>query len=196
MTRFSQRFRLTGGSEANSVNKWFGGGFAAEPNSFESIATLNGTGSATTFTFSSIPATFTHLQLRYRSTGGYCGLTITFNSDTSAVYYNHQLNGTGASLVSSLGVALNGLTDGRYSGYATDTFSVGIGDILDYASTTKKKTYRELFGYDGNGVGNIILYSGLWSNTAAITSITITNVSGNPQTTASQFSLYGIKEAV
>ena len=179
-----------------SANAYGWGAASAAAGDFQSIATLNGTGAATTFTFSSIPATFTHLQLRYRSTGGYCGLTITFNSDTSAVYYNHQLNGTGAALASSLGVALNGLTDGRYSGYATDTCSVGIGDILDYASTTKKKTYRELFGYDGNGVGNIILYSGLWSNTAAITSITITNASGNPQTTASQFSLYGIKEAV
>jgi hypothetical protein len=176
-----------------SANAYGWGAAAGSSTSFESIATLNGTGAATVFTFSSIPATYTHLQLRYRSTGGYAGLTITFNGNTSAVYSNHQLSGTGAALNSSLGVALTGLTDARYSGYATSTCSVGVGDILDYASTTKKKTYRELFGYDGNGVGNITLYSGLWSNTAAITSITITNASGNPQTTASQFALYGIK---
>ena len=163
--------------------------------SFESIATLNGTGAATTFTFSSIPTTFTHLQLRYRSTGGYCGLTITFNSDTGANYANHQLNGTSTAAVSTGAISLTGLTDGRYSGYATSTCSVGIGDILDYASTSKYKTYRELFGYDGNGLGNIIMYSGLWMNTAAITSITITNATGNPQTTTSQFALYGIKAA-
>jgi len=178
-----------------SANAYGWGAAAGASTAFESIATLNGTGSATTFTFSSIPSTYTHLQLRYRSTGGYAGLTITFNSDTGANYANHQLNGTGSAASASGAASINGLTDARYSGYAANTCSVGVGDILDYASTSKYKTYRELFGYDGNGVGNIVLYSGLWRNTAAITSITITNVSGNPQTTASQFALYGIKAA-
>lgn len=169
------------------------GAASAVATSYESIATLNGTGSATTFTFSSIPATYTHLQLRYLSTGGYCGLTITFNNDTAANYANHQLNGTGSAVNASGAASINGLTDGRYSGYATNTCSVGVADILDYASTSKYKTHREFFGYDGNGVGNVVVLSGLWMNTAAITSIKITNVSGNPQTTASQFALYGIK---
>ena len=35
------------------------------PSSFESIATVSGTGSSGTITFSSIPATYKHLQIRY-----------------------------------------------------------------------------------------------------------------------------------
>ena len=36
MTRFDMKRRLTGGSEANSINKWYGGGFAALP-SFDAL---------------------------------------------------------------------------------------------------------------------------------------------------------------
>jgi hypothetical protein len=172
------------------------GAASAASGDFQSIATLSGTGSATTFTFSSIPATFTHLQLRYYSGGGYCGLTVTFNGDTGANYSNHQLNTPGTSGPTSTGAAsINGFTDARYSGYGTSLYSVGVGDILDYTSTSKYKTYREFFGYNDGATGNVLLFSGLWRNTAAITSITITNVSANPQTTISQFALYGIKAA-
>ena len=60
MTRFDMKRRLTGASEANSVNKWFGGGFVAAATAYESIATATGTGSSGTISFTSIPSTFTH----------------------------------------------------------------------------------------------------------------------------------------
>jgi hypothetical protein len=63
-------------------------------------------------------------------------------------------------------------------------------DILDPFETTKNKTIRSLAGY-GSG-GNVNLYSGLWINTSALTSITILASSGN-FASASRFSLYGIK---
>ena len=71
-------------------------------------------------------------------------------------------------------------------------FSGGVIDILDYANTNKYKTSRGLSGYDANGSGLLYLASGLWMNTAAITSIEITDALGNFATN-STFALYGIK---
>jgi len=67
----------------------------------------------------------------------------------------------------------------------------GVTDILDYASTNKNKTVRTLGGFDANGSGYVNLTSNLWSNTAAINTITINAVGTFNQ--YSQFSLYGIK---
>ena len=51
---------------------------------------------------------------------------------------------------------------------------------------------RSLGGYDANGSGNVGLFSGVWMNTAAITSISLLSDSGN-QEQYTQFALYGIK---
>jgi hypothetical protein len=65
-------------------------------------------------------------------------------------------------------------------------------DILDYTNTNKYKTVRSLGGYDNNGSGYTALFSGLWLNTAAITSIQVgaLYVSDNIY---SRISVYGIK---
>jgi hypothetical protein len=67
-------------------------------------------------------------------------------------------------------------------------------DIHDYASTTKNKTVRSFFGHDRNGAGSVYLYSGLWMNTGAITSLSLgqANFSGTFDT-GTVASLYGIK---
>lgn len=161
------------------------------PTAFESIATATGTGSSGTITFSSIPSTFKHLQIRFTAfTSAAININVRFNSDNGANYAYHQLVGDGAS-VSSAGVASSVV---MYGGYATSSqYGVGIIDLLDYASTNKNKTMRSLHGSDANGSGLILLRSGLWQNTNAITSIELISTSGN-FTTASTFSLYGIKE--
>ena len=71
-------------------------------------------------------------------------------------------------------------------------FSAGVIDILDYASTNKYKTIRTLTGQDRNGAGTGGLYSNLWMNSNAISSVTFSPDSGN-WVQYTQFSLYGIK---
>jgi hypothetical protein len=71
-------------------------------------------------------------------------------------------------------------------------FGVGVASILDYTNTNKYKTSRILCGYDANGSGFSLLYSGLWQNTAAITSITMFPNSGNFEQYSS-FALYGVR---
>jgi hypothetical protein len=71
-------------------------------------------------------------------------------------------------------------------------YGAGVIDILDYANTNKFKTVRSLTGTDLNGSGQIILGSGLYQQTTAITSITL-EANGVNWLTNSSFALYGIK---
>lgn len=176
-------------------------GTVIQPTAFESIATATGTGSSGTITFSSIPSTYKHLQIRSvsRFTGGH-GFVITQpNGDTSTANYTyHLLSGNGSA--ASAGAYTTGSLGGSYSlqsaGVTTELSNntgVGILDILDYASTTKYKTFRSITGYDNNDTSGIIyLISTLWLSTSAISSLTI-NTQGGNFTTQTTFALYGIK---
>jgi len=195
MTRFSQRFRLTGGSQANSVNKWFGGGFAAETTAYESIATTTVSG-GTTFTFSSIAATYTHLQFRYNLVmgSGADAIFVQYNSDTGSNYARHGLWGSGAAVGATVTASTTTMYAYGFQNGVIQTYpNVGIVDILDYASTTKYKTLRTFAGADQNAAGgNVSLGSGLWMNTAAITSVTF---SSGSTFNSGTIALYGIKAA-
>ena len=164
-------------------------------NSYESIATVTvGSGGAADVTFSSIPATYTHLQIRYMtlfSVADWSG-KIQFNSDTGSNYAWHRLLANGSSVSADKGTSqVNGLlTIGAPS--STNTPGGGVTDILDYANTNKYKTVRDLAGTDANGNGYIHFVSALWQNTNAITSIKITP-GGGIYNQYSSFALYGIK---
>lgn len=166
--------------------------------SYDAIATANGTGSSGVITFSSIPSTYKHLQIRWtnKSTANGSYLWLNFNGDTGANYANHYLLGDGATTPSAGGeidqVRLN-LYGALITSTAASVYAVQIVDILDYANTSKNKTVRAVGGQDSNGSGVIMLSSGLWRNSStAINSITIT-ANAASFTTASQFDLYGIK---
>jgi hypothetical protein len=173
-----------------------GGGGA----SFESIATAVGTGSSGTITFSSIPSTYKHLQVRLdaRVTVANLATSMRVNNDSSSLYARHALFGTGAS-VSAAGSAsqtsISWIDFVTGSNSAANIEGVGILDIHDYASTTKTKTIRLLGGYDtnnGSDGGLITLQSGLYNSTSAITRLDFLVAAGN-WATSTTFSLYGIK---
>lgn len=171
-------------------------GSAGVPNSYESIATVTGTGSASTLSFTSIPSTYKHLQIRAlnNDTTGYF-VYAQFNSDTGNNYTIHQLYGDG-STVGVYGGANAGYIYAGVSGYGGTAYVAPfIMDILDYGSTTKNKTCRMLTGSDFNGTytGYIQVNSGVWLSTSAITRIDL-KMTGNFSTTAT-FALYGIKAA-
>jgi hypothetical protein len=165
--------------------------------SYESIATVTvGVGGQSSVTFSSIPSTYKHLQIRYiaKNTGtvtAYSIFNFTFNGDSAANYSAHQLYGNG----SSAGAGATTSTTSQlapwipYASY-TNVFGAGVIDILDYANTSKYKTTRILGGFDSNGDGVVGLISGLWQSTAAVSSISFT-FSNFAQ--YSQFALYGVK---
>lgn len=172
---------------------------ALDNNFMEPIATtLVGAGGSSTITFSSIPSTYKHLQIRWIGRGGAPNVNqsfgLRFNSDNGTNYTYHVLYGTGASVFSV------GQTDNNYAFFnsgaganaTSNVFGIGIVDILDYANTNKNKTVRSLGGVDNNGSGIIAFDSGLWISTSAITKIDVYSVTGN-FSQYSRISLYGIK---
>lgn len=167
----------------------------ATPSSYESIATATGTGSSGTITFSSIPSTYASLQIRYTNRMGAAGdnIIMRFNSDSGANYVRHALYGTGSTATATGSTGVTSIGVGSFfNGADTTQPQVGIIDIHNYAVTTQNKTVRALTGIDLNGSGDVDLISGLWINTAAISTVTL-SVVGNTFSTGSTFSLYGIK---
>jgi hypothetical protein len=175
-------------------------------NSYESIATVTvGSGGTASAVFSSIPSTYKHLQIRGIAQTAVNTFIedarIQFNSDTGSNYIRHALMGNGASATAYSNTGTSILVDAAVSGTVSGTaniFAVSIIDILDYTNTNKNKTVRVLNGADFNGNpfggngGRVTLTSGLWTSTAAITSITLGGNSSNLNQ-YSQFALYGVK---
>lgn len=183
----------------NTITAILDAGAGGGGSSYESIATVTGSGQ-TTLTFSSIPSTYTSLQIRYAikpATGTGEALRLQLNGDTGLNYSRHALAGNGSTANAS-GSASGTFTWGGDNAAGTQTSGypyVGLIDIHDYASTTKNKTVRTFVGTDSNSAGGVSLTSGVWLNTAAITSVTLFFTSGDSLATGSLVSLYGIKGA-
>jgi hypothetical protein len=174
------------------------GGGASAAAAFEQIASAVGTGSANTITFSSIPSTYKHLQIRVSARSTFANSSIenadiTVNGLTSGYTY-HYINSDGGSVFTfgqasqakwqyALAIPQNNQTSGIHSSATLD--------ILDYADTNRFKTFRGYLGYYA-ATRTIQLNSGSISTTSAITSISFALPQGN-WTTSSRFSLYGIK---
>lgn len=167
----------------------FNTGVPPVTSSYESIATVTvGSGEQSAIEFTSIPSTYSHLQIRgiFKQVGGDQWNSMQLNGDTaSGSYKTHSLYGQGSSAVVEAANTLFMLGNGGQ-------FSSVVIDILDYKNTNKYKTTRALYGYDANGSGVIFLQSHLWMNTNSVTSVKLNAISSNFQQ-YSQFALYGIK---
>jgi hypothetical protein len=181
-----------------SANAYGWGAASVAGAAFESIATATGTGSSAVITFSSLGSGYKHLQLRGRFIGTSAGgsVEISVNSTGGTSYARHYMRGNGSGSVSAAGVASTSIAANMFPNgmYNTSTPCVAIIDILDAFSTTKNKTLRILEGQENGSAGMIVIESGLFISTNALTSITFTSSSGNFATTT-QIGLYGIKEA-
>ena len=164
------------------------------PSTYTPIATTT-LGSATaSYTFSSIPSTYTDLiliagHLNAASAGNAFKMQV--NSDTGTNYSNTYLTGNGSSASS-----------GRNSSADTLRFfdnpniigpAVVTAHFMNYANTTTYKTVlsrSSAAGYSANAEVN------LWRNTAAINSIKIFfATSGNDMQAGTTLTLYGISAA-
>lgn len=155
------------------------------------------TSGVTEITFSSIPQTYSHLQLRLfaqtnASGTGFSGYDTYFNSDNTATnYWRHYFIGTGAA-------AAGGGSNNSAFGYGnggnslSKPYGVTIIDILDYTNTNKYTTSKAVSVSENNDTTGYVIYNSLlWSNTAAVTTIRITSYYA--WTAYSSFALYGIK---
>jgi Fibronectin type III domain len=156
-----------------------------------------GAAGASSVTFTNIPSTYKHLQIRalyfctntnnpYFRVGG-------SSIDTAGNYSWHHLYGDGSSILNN-GAGSQSFTYFGYSQNATYG-NTAVIDVLDYASANKNKTFRILAGQDNNGGGEVALWSGAWYNSStAIQRISFIPGSGT-FSQYSQFALYGVKSA-
>ena len=176
------------------------GNYPRSTTSYESIATTTvGSGGSSTITFSSIPSDYKHLQIRLlaRVNGSVTlnGTKVQFNSDTGTNYTYHTLFGNGSAVTSYGEANTNQSFMDKASGASSGAsmFGAMVCDVLDYGNSSKFKTTRSLGGSDQNGSGSIFLSSGVWRNTNAITSITLSPFDGFSYVQYTQAALYGIK---
>jgi len=175
------------------------GAGGAAGGSYESIASYSLASDTATVTFSSIASTYKSIQVRWlaRNTDAISYTDLNISPNGGGAVTNHKIIGNGSS-VSATGATGNGaiyLTDALVgSTAAANIFSVGIIDVIDYASTTKNKTFRIFTGQDqNNSNGSVLLASSLATavGTTALTSL-VFSCSANFKA-GSTFSLYGIK---
>jgi hypothetical protein len=165
---------------------------------FDSLGAVLLSASASSVTFSNIPQTYTHLQLRVSAkntlTNNYtANFYMRFNGDSTTLYNNHGIYGNGTSAVPNIPSGTNPVfAIWGLSGSAQ--FATSIIDILDYTNTSKFKTVKTLMGTDNVSAGILGLESGTWRSNNAITSITFSMADGDQAFASnSQLSLYGVK---
>jgi len=154
-------------------------------------------GSTSGYTFTNIPQTFSHLQIRmfarFTGTSSLQSFLMYPNSDGTANKSIHRVYGSGTGTASQnfvnqdLWIASGIPTVSDPAG----VFGVAIVDIFDYANTSKNKTFKSLSGSDCNGTGEIHIGSGSWQTTTAISSFLIAAGTGN-MASGSRIDLYGI----
>ena len=172
-------------------------------NTYLLIQTITvGSGGASTIDFTSIPATYTDLYLKYSLRTSAAGTndsgSVIYNNDSAANYSRKQLYGTGSVAASDGATGLTYVQLGPINGNGStaNTFSSGELYIPNYTSTTLAKVGNG-FGVheDNNTLAYLATQATLWNpgTQAAINRITLSTGSGMLQ--YSTASLYGIKNS-
>jgi hypothetical protein len=182
-----------------------GGGGVPAGNGFELLESQILTSNAGDLTFSNLNSaygsTYQHLQLRVlwktdeafgASVGRFKFNSVNFNNS----YATHWLRGNGTNVASTARTTSN--ADGFFylenavpsQEGSTTKFGAMIMDILDPFETTKNTTIRALYG---DAEYPIYLVSGVYLNTAAITSIILD--SDGSFVSGCRFSLYGMRSS-
>ena len=145
---------------------------------------------ASTITFNSIPQTYTDLRLVFTGSGTSGYYAMRFNGSSSSFYSVTFLVGNGSITESGS----NNSNPYFYLGYFNSLSSdmcMYVSDIFSYSGSTYK-TILTAESYDKNGSGEVNRTVGLWSTTAAVTSITIMNTLGTNFLAGTTATLYGI----
>lgn len=159
---------------------------------YEPIQKITASGSTGVISFTSIPNTYTDLIIVFNGSQGSSGTTpivqMTYNTDAygASGYSCTTMRGNGSATAS-----------GRYGSQwlfviplTAGTQWTDIIQIFNYANTSTYKT--ALIRHDSDTTVDATV--GLWSNTAAINTVTLSTSGGN-YNSGSTFTLYGIKAA-
>jgi hypothetical protein len=158
------------------------------PSTYDKIEAKTLGSASTSVTFSTIPATYTDLVLVLAGTigSGNIDVAVQVNGDTGSNYSRTFLFGDGSSAASGRSSSASSWVP---AGLSTTQGNM-ILQFMNYSNTTTNKTF---IGRSSIPSVYAVATVGLWRNTAAINSITLSNT--NNFSTGSTFTLYGIKAA-
>jgi len=150
-----------------------------------------GSGGSATISFTSIPATYTDLVVKYsarKASGGESNIQVTLNSGST--YAGIRIYGTGSAAASDTTSAWGGFIVGATQ--TASTFSNNEIYLPNYTSSNAKSWSIDTV--DENNASSSLMGLGaqLWNGTAAISSITLT---ANDFAEYSTAYLYGISNA-
>lgn len=161
---------------------------------YDKIATTTLGSAATNITFSSIAASWTDLRIVFTGTAtGNSGLSIRFNSNTSFIYSQTNMIGSGTAATSSFASSSDNLSFSVGNNMNTTPVVFYSLDIFSYAGSTFKTALMQI-NQDNNGSGSVARNVGLYRSTSAITSIAL-YLSSNNLAAGTTATLYGIKAA-
>lgn len=157
--------------------------------------------SAASITFSSIPATYTDLVVRFsvRSdrSSTFDNIETRLNADSGTNYSNTLLSGDGSAAASSNSSNANiwqvQITNGDTS--TSNTFSNSELYIPNYTSTANRPASVFSVQEDNSATARIRLNAYLYRGASAITSMAFTPSNGTNWLSGSSFYLYGISNA-
>ena len=157
---------------------------------------------ATGVTFSGIPATYKDLKVIANVSGvsvGNLPLVIRFNDDSGANYSATEFRNLPPSDTTVVSVYQSNVTrinlTSNYNIPGSPVMAAIEVDIFQYAGSKFKSLYAKKGASDSTSGENIHL-SGLWNSTAAITSVSLIELSGGDRwvKTGTTYTLYGIGE--
>jgi hypothetical protein len=167
-------------------------------NTFELIAAVTvGSGGASNIEFTSIPSTYTDLAIYLSARQSRSETTSTtrieFNGSSSNLSCRY-IQGFGSGVISgSSGSYI--FNDSPANSATANTFGNGFIYIPNYAGSTNKSVSWDMVTENNATAANAYLVAGLWSNSAAITSVKFSSLSGDNFMQYSTAYLYGVKNA-
>jgi hypothetical protein len=173
-------------------------------NTYEKIASYTfPNSSSASYTFTSVPSTFTHLIMTATLKGtstNYASIYMRVgnggSADSGSNYSQLTMYGTGSGANSERINSGTSLSLNRASGYSSDEWGAYEINLLGYTNANQKTAFvaqNTLTTGAGKGTER---YAGMWNNTATVDTITIGgNGSSNNIASGSIVTLYGIKAA-
>jgi hypothetical protein len=168
----------------------------AAGSTYTPIATVST--SAASYTFSSIPSTYTDLVLigslrSDKTTANSDTLFVQYNGNTGSNYSTTRLQGNGSSATSATQSSQSqiALPEISSNGDTSGIFTPVIHNVINYSNSS---TYKTSISRTNAVSVFVMAIVGLWRGTAAINSITIYPAGGN-FASGSTLTLYGIAAA-
>lgn len=155
------------------------------PSTYSPIATTTLGSAQLSYTFSSIPSTYTDLIMIYNGTAGN-NVALQFNGDTANNYSATRIRGDGSAATSSRWTNVSAMYGSYSAGLQTS-----IWQVFNYSNTTTHKTGLNRGGGSSDQVES---YVGRWGSTSAINSMTVIALTST-LSAGSTLTLYGIAAA-